>query len=57
MADDRDDDRLARIAALHRAARLERAETLRRLLQSLLRRRGNAAAWPPKGRPALGGDC
>jgi len=42
MADDWDDDRHARIAALRHAARLERAETIRRLLQSLLRRRGAA---------------
>jgi len=57
MADDRDDHRHVRIAALHRAARLHRAVTLRRLLQRLLRRRGTAGAWPLPGWSALSRGC
>jgi len=55
-----DGDRNDRMAALQRAARMERSQTLRRLLLSLFRRRGGAVAeaWAPApstaGRPALG---
>jgi hypothetical protein len=52
MADDHDSDRHERIEALHEAARLERAQTLRRLLQGLLRGRATAELWP--SRRALG---
>jgi hypothetical protein len=47
MTHDQDSDRRARIPALHEAARLERAQTLRRLLQSLLHGRGMTVAWKP----------
>jgi hypothetical protein len=52
MADNEGSDRRACIQALHEAARLERAQTLRRLLQGLLRWRSTAEAWPSQ--PALG---
>jgi hypothetical protein len=39
MANDQDSDRHAQIQALHRAARLERAQTLRRLALGVLGRR------------------
>ncbi len=54
MTDDPDTGRHERIQALHAAARLERAQILRRLLQSLLCPRGTAQTWPAPGRPALG---
>ena len=42
------------IEALREAARVERAETLRRLLLRLLRRRSTAEASPPPSQAALG---
>ena len=56
MANEHDSDRHAQIQTLHEAARLERAQKLRRLLWGLLHRRSAAEAWSPSGRPALG-DC
>ena len=56
MADDHDGDRRAQIQSLHGAARLERAQTLRRLLQGLLHRRSAAEPWSPSTQPALS-DC
>ena len=49
-----------RMAALQRSARMERSQTVRRLLLRLFRRRGGAVAeaWAPPpstaGRPAFG---
>jgi hypothetical protein len=45
-----------RMAALQRAARMERSQVLRRLLLSLFRWRDSAVteAWAPPSRPALG---
>lgn len=57
MTNDPDTGRHEHIQALHAAARLERAQTLQRLLQSLLRPRGTAQTWPAPGRPALGESC
>jgi hypothetical protein len=56
MARDRDSERYAHIQALHEAARLERAQTLRQLLQRLFRGVGATDAWQSPGRPALS-DC
>jgi hypothetical protein len=56
MASDRDSERYAQIQALHEAARLERAQTLRQLLQRLFRSVGAADAWQSPGKPALS-DC
>jgi hypothetical protein len=44
-----------RMAALQWAARMERSQTLRRLLLRLFRRRDSAVAeaWAPPSRPAL----
>jgi hypothetical protein len=41
MAHDPDSDRHALIQALHAAARLERAQAMRRMLRGLLRRTGS----------------
>jgi hypothetical protein len=45
-----------RMAALQRAARMERSQTLRRLLLRLFRGRGSTVseAWAPASRPAFG---
>jgi hypothetical protein len=57
MANDQDSDRHAQIQALHKAACLERAQTLRRLALGVLSRRSSVEAWS-SGQPALaeGGD-
>jgi hypothetical protein len=56
MADERSADHIDRIEALMAAARVERARALRRLLQSLFRRRADAPAWHPAAKPAVS-DC
>jgi hypothetical protein len=53
MANDLDSDRHAHIQALRQAARVQRAQTLRRLALDLLGGRSRAEAWP-SGQPALG---
>jgi hypothetical protein len=53
MAIDQDSDRHAQIQILHKAARLERAQTLRRLVSAVMRRRGTAETWAP-GQPVFG---
>jgi hypothetical protein len=49
-------DRAELIQTLHRAARIERAETVQRLLRTLLQRSGEPrvplrTAWPARGQP------
>ena len=56
MMRDRGSGRHAQIQALHKAARQERAQTLRQLWQHLLRRLGAADAWESPGKPAVA-DC
>jgi hypothetical protein len=55
MADDEIGARHAYLAAVHRAARLERAHTLRRLLQSALRGRGTVGMRAPADRRKASG--
>ena len=52
-------DRAELIQTLHRAARLERAATVRNLLRQLLQRSGEPraplrTAWPASSQPAAG---
>jgi hypothetical protein len=59
MATSTEIDRAERIAALMEAARVERAQTLRRMLQGLLRGTRldrKEVVWPAPVRPATG-DC
>ena len=56
MTNDHGSDRVVNIQALHEAARVERAQTLRRLLQRLLSRRSTAEARLPSSQPAFG-EC
>jgi hypothetical protein len=56
MTGDRESDRAARIQAAVEAARVERSQTLLRLLRSVLPRRRTARTWRPAVEPALR-DC
>jgi hypothetical protein len=56
MTHDPDANRGKQIEALMAAARVERAREIRRLLQSLFRRRTDAPGWHPAGKPAVS-DC
>ena len=44
------------IQALHRAARIERAQAVKTLLRKLIRREPGERAWPASAQPAVG-DC
>ena len=57
MTNDHDSDRAARIQTLREAARVERAQTLRRVLRSLLRRGRTAATWQPPADRAVVSEC
>ena len=58
MQDEADGDWNDRIAALQRAARMERSQVLLQLLMGLFRRcratKGDTVTWAPPRRPALG---
>jgi hypothetical protein len=59
MAKVLESDQVGLIQTLHRAARIERAKTVRRLLQKLLQRSSDPQAqlppaWPASSQPAAG---
>jgi hypothetical protein len=56
MSDSAETARAELIQALHRAARIERAEAVKNLLRKLIWRGPGARAWPASAQPAVG-DC